>query len=308
MLTERQLATRKQYVGASEVPAICGVSPFKSAWDVWAEKIGIAEPQPPNDAMQLGSILEPALLDWAHREIAPLKRNIQRVVRLSKECRLRATLDAVFRVDDHIEPLEVKVGTAYSPRSREWGESGTDEVPLDVKLQVQAQLMACKADTGHVLALLPGPRLAHYSVRADRTLQDEIKDRVIAFWKCVEKKEPPPDSAPSPAIFHVIERSGDSVSVPAEQLEEILNAYQNARAERLRAEKAEQAAKNRFFELAGAACGLMADRGDGSTLCVRFVKRTQLRLDSDKVKELIGEEQFLKCKKEVSWYEIKVEG
>jgi len=308
MLTERQLATRKWYVGASEVPAICGVSPFKSAWDVWAEKIGIAEPQPPNEAMRLGSILEPALLDWAHREIAPLKRNIQRVVRLSKECRLRATLDAVFRVDDHIEPLEVKVGTAYSPRAREWGESGTDEVPLDVKLQVQAQLMTCKATTGHVLALLPGPRLAHYSVRADRTIQEEIKDRVIGFWKYVEKKEPPPDSAPSAAIFHVIERSNDLAPVPAEQLEEILNAYQNARAERLKAEKAEQLAKNRLFELAGTASGLVANRGDGATLHVRFVKRTQSRLDSDKVRQLIGDEEFLKCKKEISWYEIKVEG
>lgn len=308
MLTERQLASRARYVGASEVPAICGVSPFKSAWDVWAEKIGIAAPQPPNEAMRLGVILEPALLDWAHREIAPLKRNIQRVVRLSKECRLRATLDAVFRMYGRIEPLEVKVGTAYSPRSREWGESGSDEVPLDVKLQVQAQLMACQADTGHVLALLPGPRLAHYSVRADHTLQEEIKDRVIDFWKYVEKKEPPPDSMPSAAIFHVIDRSGDLAPVPAEQLEEILNAYQNARAERLKAEKAEQAAKNRLFELAGAACGLMADKGDGSKLCVRFVKRTQLRLDSDRVKAMIGDDEFVKCKREVSWYEIKVEG
>lgn len=308
MLTERQLATRKQYVGASEVPAICGVSPFKSSWDIWAEKVGLAQPQPPNEAMQLGLILEPALLDWAHREIAPLKRNVQRVVKLSRTCRLRATLDAVFKVNGHIEPLEVKVGTAYSPRSREWGEPGTDEVPLDVKLQVQAQLMACKAEAGHVLALLPGPRLAHYSVRADGTLQEEIKDRIIDFWKYVEKREPPPDSAPSAAVFHVIERSGDLAKVPADQLEEILSAYQNARAERLKAEKAEQAAKNRLFELAGAACGLIADKADGSNLCVRFVKRTQLRLDQDKVKALIGDEEFLKCKKEVNWYEIKVEG
>lgn len=307
-MTERQLASRARYVGASEVPAICGVSPFKSSWDIWAEKVGLAQPQPPNEAMRLGSILEPALLDWAHREIAPLKRNVQRVVRLSGRCRLRATLDAVFRVNDHIEPLEVKVGTAYSPRSREWGEPGTDEVPLDVKLQVQAQLMACQADAGHVLALLPGPRLAHYSVRADRTLQEEIKDRVIDFWYYVKRRIPPRDSVPSPAVFQAIKRSANLAVVPADQLEEIINAYQNARAERLKAEKAEQEAKNRLFELAGAASGLMADKGNGSTLCVRFVKRTQLRLDSDKVKALIGDEEFLKCKKEVSWYEIKVEG
>lgn len=308
MLTERQIATRRKYVGASDVPAICGVSPFRSAWDVWAEKVGLVEPQPPNEAMTLGLILEPALLDWAHREIAPLKRNIQRVVRLSKECRLRATLDAVFRMYGRIEPLEVKVGTAYSPRSREWGESGSDEVPLDVKLQVQAQLMTCKADTGHVLALLPGPRLAHYSVRADHTLQEEIKDRVIDFWKYVEKKEPPPDSMPSAAIFHVIDRSGDYVEVPESEVLELIRKYEEARVNRRLAEEQEESAKRAIFSRVGAASGLVAHCQGGGQVLLRLIKRTQLRLDSDKVKAMIGDDEFVKCKREVSWYEIKVEG
>jgi hypothetical protein len=33
-----------------------------------------------------------------------------------------------------------------------------------------------------------------------------------------------------------------------------------------------------------------------------------LRLDSDRVKAMIGDDEFVKCKREVSWYEIKVEG
>ena len=306
MLTDRQIATRRQYVGASEVPAICGVSPFRSAWDVWAEKVVLVDPQPPNEAMMLGLILEPALLDWAHREIAPLRRNVQRVVRLSKSCRLRATLDGVFQVDGHIEPVEVKIGTAYSPRSQEWGEPQTDEVPLDVRYQVQAQLMACQAPIGHVLALLPGPRLAHFCLHADRDLQEQIKEQVLAFWDCVKKREPPSDSAPTPATFNAMNREDRFAEVDFTLLDTLLSEYMVAREQRLAAEKAEQRAKNRLFELAGSASGLKASTAE-RRLCVRFVKRTQMRFDMDRVRQLLGEEQLRDCRREVSWYEIKVE-
>jgi len=307
MLTERQIATRRQYVGASEVPAICGVSPFRSAWDVWAEKVVLVDPQPPNEAMMLGLILEPALLDWAHREIAPLRRNVQRVVRLSKSCRLRATLDGVFQVDGHIEPVEVKIGTAYSPRSQEWGEPQTDEVPLDVRYQVQAQLMACQAPIGHVLALLPGPRLAHFCLHADRDLQEQIKEQVLAFWDCVKKREPPSDSAPTPATFNAMNREDRFAEVDFTLLDTLLSEYMVAREQRLAAEKAEQRAKNRLFELAGCANGLQASIAD-KRLCVRFVKRTQMRLDMELVRQLLSEEQLRDCRREISWYEITVEG
>ena len=306
MLTERQVATRKSYIGASEVPAICGVSPFRSAWDVWAEKVGLAEPQPPNDAMILGLILEPAILDWAHREIAPLKRNVQRVLRLSDSCRLRATLDGVFRVDGHVEPVEVKIGTACSPRSQEWGEPHTDEVPLDVRYQVQAQLMACQAPIGHVLALLPGPRLAHFCVHADHDLQDKIRDQVIAFWRCVQTREPPPESAPSPATFNSIRRDQTCVEVDFTILDGLVNDYMAARERRLAAEKAEQEAKNRLFQLAGSSSGLVASAAD-RRLCVRLIKRTQIRLDTERIRKLLSEDQLSECRKEVCWYEIRLE-
>jgi hypothetical protein len=258
--------------------------------------------------MQLGLILEPALLEWAHREIAPLKRNVQRVIRLSRTCRLRATLDAVFKVDGHIEPLEVKVVTERSPYGRHWGESGTDQAPVHVKVQVQAQLMACQAQLGHVLALLPGPRLAHFVIPADRDMQAHIRNLVLEFWKCVEKREPPPDSVPSTAVFHVLERSGDYVEVPESEVLELIRKYEEARLNRRLAEEQEESAKRAIFSRVGAASGLVAHCQGGGQVLLRLIKRTQLRLDSDKVKELIGEEQFLKCKKEVSWYEIKVEG
>jgi len=51
------LEKRKSFLGASEVAAVCGIDPFKSALDVWASKKGlIMEAQ--SIAADMGNLFE----------------------------------------------------------------------------------------------------------------------------------------------------------------------------------------------------------------------------------------------------------
>ena len=49
-------------IGGSEIAAILGLSPWRTALDVWREKVLGAEPQPDSPALALGRRFEAALL------------------------------------------------------------------------------------------------------------------------------------------------------------------------------------------------------------------------------------------------------
>ena len=58
---EEWLRSRKEGIGASEVGAIIGVSPFDSPFSIWLKKTGQVEPEPENEAMLMGHLLEDAV-------------------------------------------------------------------------------------------------------------------------------------------------------------------------------------------------------------------------------------------------------
>jgi putative phage-type endonuclease len=56
--TNEWLNMRRNHIGASDAPVIMGVSPWKSAYSLWEEKVGFRENSPSTYAMQRGLDLE----------------------------------------------------------------------------------------------------------------------------------------------------------------------------------------------------------------------------------------------------------
>lgn len=55
------LAQRQQGIGASEVGTILGLNPFETPYRLWRRKKGLDAPQPENEAMLMGHLLEDAV-------------------------------------------------------------------------------------------------------------------------------------------------------------------------------------------------------------------------------------------------------
>ena len=73
---EDWLKARKSGIGGSDIGAILGLSPFKTPLDVYLDKIGQDDPQPMNEAMYFGTIMEGIVADeYARRN----NRRVQRV-------------------------------------------------------------------------------------------------------------------------------------------------------------------------------------------------------------------------------------
>ena len=61
--SESWLRHREKCITATDIATIMGVNPYKTAYQLWQEKLGLRDPEKENDAMKRGKSLEPMALE-----------------------------------------------------------------------------------------------------------------------------------------------------------------------------------------------------------------------------------------------------
>ena len=193
MISEAQAALRKSGIGASEIAAVCGVDPYRSALDVWLVKTGRKPGFAGNAKTRQGQALEGPVLDMYHEDTghvfyrpnhgAPADSADAGFHRAENGIQL-CNLDAW----DENSVIEVKVSDAVG-----WGIDGTDEIPDSYALQVQQQMFCARRETATVVRYsTEQDRLYVYHVHADSVLQQDMEAQALAFWQFVHTDTPPP--------------------------------------------------------------------------------------------------------------------
>jgi putative phage-type endonuclease len=194
---EQWLEARRCCIGASDVAAILGESPYKTALDVYADKL-CAVNESDADHLAFGRDVEGAIAKMYAKKTG---RDVWDLGATSisyhhKYPFIGATLDRVTKgcpanpSPEGCEfngPLELKhVGTFDRPE--QWRE----DPPLHYQLQLQIQ-MACHGDEwGSLAALFPGYNLVWKDMRRDDELLEAIYPRLFEFWDRVQRRDPPP--------------------------------------------------------------------------------------------------------------------
>lgn len=229
-------AERRQGIGASDVPAIAGVSTFATPIDVWQQKLGMVQPNPETPLTRWGHLLEPVIADEFTAQTGIKVRRLSRAVKYRDWPILFAHLDRT--AGDAI--LECK----SSMTTKGWGETGTADVPDHVALQVQAQLACAGKETAYVAALLGYRDFRVFTIERDRALFDDlILPLLREFWQLVETETPPePDGSEGYSSFvrrlHPRDAGDERAATPEEQL--LGSALVVARRERETAEAREK--------------------------------------------------------------------
>lgn len=215
------LEARRLGIGGSEAAAVLGVSPYATALQVYADKIGAVDPVPESEEMYWGRILEPLIADRyeseTNRTLAPAEPYTIHVH--PEHDYLRATLDRIIIATDAREgvslpaPLEIKTANAF--RADDWLE----EPPLHVQVQGQHQLLV----TGHAwvsFAVLIGGQVFRW---ADKPRSEKflllMAERLREFWRRVELLDPPAPGAADREILEALYPHATpeaSVALPAE--------------------------------------------------------------------------------------------
>ena len=187
---EEWLAERRKGIGASDSPAILGVSKWGSAYSVWAEKTGLVEPDDLSDCehIQAGNVFEEPILRWwmdrTGQSAVMWPRN--RTVPHSLYPWMRCTPDA-FGIDD-LHDVNIQIKTANEYRSSEW-EHGP---PLIYNVQVQHEMAVLNAQRTILIVCFGGNRLRWYDVERNDRFINAMIPKLSGFWTLVETKEPPP--------------------------------------------------------------------------------------------------------------------
>lgn len=192
------LRRRAKALGATDIAALFGISPYKTAYEVWLEKRGMLEHQPANEAMQLGLALEPGLLDLAEQKFGPMMRQVP--VHCSG-APIASTCDGVL-TDGSNTPVEIKTAglAGYTADVTHWGDPGTDQIPDWYLLQVHTQLLCTQAERAYVLALIAGRGVVHYQVDRDDSVCQVIHAKARQWWADHIEGHDIPDFDPPPSV------------------------------------------------------------------------------------------------------------
>jgi len=178
---------RMGFIGASEVPAICGEDSFCTALKLWSIKTGAIEPDDlsDNEAVEWGTRLERIVskkFAESHKVkvIAYKKRYVHPDMPF-----FSCELDNIIAGTDEL--AEIKTVGAWSWKS--WEKP--DELPAKVIIQVMSQLGLSKRLIGWVACLCGGQKYIEKKVEFDREFFGTIEQRVREFWKMVQDKIPP---------------------------------------------------------------------------------------------------------------------
>ena len=215
-ITEKQRQNRNKHIGASESAAILGLSPWKTAYDVWLEKTSKLEmPTFSSEAADIGNMIENGLLDWMATEIDG--KIVKNQFRVHKEGILSATHDAL--VVERKEGGEAKTSGIMNPfiAKDDWGEEGTDQIPEHILIQCQQQALVSNLDVVHVPALIGGRGRLMYRVERSVALCEIILERVTEFWTHNIMMDIPPEGLPSLDVIRFRRREpGLTINIPSE--------------------------------------------------------------------------------------------
>lgn len=176
------LAHRLKYRNASETPAVLGVSPWVTPYQLWLERTGRAQVQV-NAAMKRGSELEPV----ARASYEKLTGHVMEPLVLV-EGEYSASLDGITLSGDLI--LEVKC-PMKGRASQLWQAAEAKELPENYFWQVQHQLMVAGAALAHVF-VFDGTAgvLLEQTPQPDRW--DTIRRDWDAFMRYIAEDTAPP--------------------------------------------------------------------------------------------------------------------
>ena len=193
---------RRRGVGASEVAAACGLSRWKTRYDLWRQKREgtIWEG---NDATRWGQRNEQWILaDWADANAAEIA-STQSTYRDERWPNVWATLDAVATLADGSEcVVEAKSTTS---RNAAVGDDDTDECPQEWLIQVQVQMLLSGIHQARVACLIDGFQPRQFRITYDEATAIKLVSTAQAWFTQASECQIPPASWANPT--QILERN-----------------------------------------------------------------------------------------------------
>lgn len=189
MLSEAQIAERKNYVTGSDASVILGVNPYESVIDLWRYKLGLMEKKDISDnpRVKAGNYLESVVMEMFIDATGKKVHKVDDMLVHPVHTWMAGNIDGAVENESAI--LEIKT----TSRADGWGELGSDNVPLHYLCQVAHYLALTGAAKCFVAVLISGWDFRYYTIERNKKLEDILIEKERFFWHENVKKEIAPE-------------------------------------------------------------------------------------------------------------------
>ena len=214
---------RNKYIGGSDIGAILGLSRFRSPLEVWMEKTGKEVKKLDSLPLRFGSFAEEFVASEYARSTGFLLIHDESTYVHPEHSFMSAHMDRFVLEDSSSSSptriLECKTANPFS--AGDWGEVGSDEVPLSYLCQCLWYMAITNINIVDLAVLFGNSDFRIYEISRDLELESTILQKANFFWnEHVLRDVPPP--AQSEADCQTLFSKGDptkSVEAKAETLE-----------------------------------------------------------------------------------------
>lgn len=240
---------RRQGLGGSDIAAICNMSRYRSAMNVYLDKLGEIAPLEDNPKMKAGRILEPVIAEWFSEETGMKVQRRNSIFQHPKHPHMLANIDRWLPGQN--AGLECKNTAEYC--KDDW--AGT-QAPTEYVLQCNHYMAVTGADRWYIAVLIGGWDFQWRVIERDDDLIRNLITIEHDFWhNNVLAKVPPAFSHQDTDFLKQLypeSNPSESVDLPPEAYD-IIKTLDEARAAKKSAEMIEDAAKNQIKGMMGEA-------------------------------------------------------
>ena len=247
---------RRRGIGGSDVAAILGVSPFRTARDIYYDKIGVVAIDPDESnwvQLEMGNLLEDLVAQIFQKKTGYRVFKIHKMFYHVKYQFMLADVDYFVELPDGtIALLEIKT-TNYNAKDN-WWLDGREIVPIYYELQGRHYMAVMDYDRVFFCCLYGNTEdeVIIREIKRDKAYEEELIYLEEAFWMGnVQKRNPPPYIEDGDLILESVRMYGAAADPDAEVV--TLNVTQVAviiQYLQLQQEKAKHDAESKRLEAA----------------------------------------------------------
>ena len=205
------LTRRRSGIGGSDIAAIARLSPWRSPADVYLDKLGLKPeeedapaPVGKSAALYWGSALESELRKAYTAVTGRRMMRYNRLLRDKNHPYFIGDVDGLAYCEDGRQPFNMRTGEVWTDKgvelktarmiSEEWGEEGSDVIPMQYICQVQWYMGLMPAvQSFDVAVLFGGSKFSIYTVRRSDLIIRRLREIAFEFWRNHVEKQIPPD-------------------------------------------------------------------------------------------------------------------
>ena len=306
---EEWKAVRNKGIGGSDIGAICGVSPFTSARQIYFNKTGQFEDAlkpgaAAQERMKWGHLLEPIVADEYAARTGKKLIELNATLAHKDYPWMRANVDRLI-VDDNGVPygvLECKTTSEYN--NEEW-ENG--EILLSYMYQLNWYLHILDLKYGAFACLVGGNKFYYYEVfRNDELINNTLVPAATDFWynNVLALKEPELQSTDTDfanSVYAAVNKNSE-ITLSDDTDNELAKTVVECKKQIKQLEKIMEEAQNRLKDrLKEHEIGYCRD------YTVKWSPRSQTRVDSSLLKSTFPE-VYEQCTKKIEFRVMTIKG